>query len=113
MPTTSPRSRRARRSPAGRSRPSWRISSVVGAYSVLITRSAEKEIERLPTPVRRLVVRRIEALSSDPRPHGSQKLTGEDKYRVRQGDYRIVYTVEDATVTVLVVRVAHRSDVYR
>jgi len=85
----------------------------VGAYSVLITRSAEREIERLPTPMRRLVVRRIEALSGDPRPQGSQKLAGEDKYRVRQGDYRIVYTIEDSVVTVTVVRVAHRSDVYR
>jgi mRNA interferase RelE/StbE len=85
----------------------------VGAYSVLITRSAEKEIERLPTAVRRLVVRRIEALAGEPRPHGSQKLAGEDKYRVRQGDYRIVYTIEDTIVTVTVVRVAHRSDVYR
>jgi mRNA interferase RelE/StbE len=85
----------------------------VGAYSVLIARSAEREIERLPTPVRRLVVRRIQALATEPRPNGSQKLAGEDKYRVRQGDYRIVYTIEDAIVTVTVVRVAHRSDVYR
>jgi mRNA interferase RelE/StbE len=85
----------------------------VAAYSVLVTRSAEKEIERLPVDIRRLVVRRILALADDPRPHGSQKLTGEDKYRIRQGDYRVVYTIEDAIVTVTVVRVAHRSDVYR
>jgi mRNA interferase RelE/StbE len=85
----------------------------VAAYRVLITRSAEKEIERLPDGVRRLVVRRILALADDPRPHGSQKLSGEDKYRIRQGDYRVVYTIEDAVVTVTVVRVAHRSDAYR
>lgn len=85
----------------------------MAAYSVLVTRSAEKEIERLPVDVRRLVVRRILALADDPRPHGSQKLTGEDKYRIRQGAYRVVYTIEDAIVTVTVVRVAHRSDVYR
>jgi mRNA interferase RelE/StbE len=85
----------------------------VGAYSVLVTRSAEREIERPPVDIRRLVVRRILALADDPRPHGSQKLTGEDKYRLRQGDYRVVYTIEDAIVTVRVVRVAHRSDVYR
>ena len=83
----------------------------MAAYSVLVTRSAEKEIERLPVDIRRLVVRRILALADDPRPHGSQKLTGEDKYRIRQGDYRVVYTIEDAVVTVAVVRVAHRSDV--
>ena len=85
----------------------------MAAYSVLVTWSAEKEIERLPVAIRRLVVRRILALADDPRPHGSQKLTGEDKYRIRQGDYRVVYTIEDAVVTVTVVRVAHRSDVYR
>ena len=85
----------------------------MAAYSVLVTRSAEKEIDHLPVAIRRLVVRRILALADDPRPHGSQKLTGEDKYRIRQGDYRVVYTIEDAVVTVTVVRVAHRSDVYR
>jgi mRNA interferase RelE/StbE len=85
----------------------------VAAYSVLITRSAEKEIEHLPAGIRRLVVRPILALADDPRPHGSQKLTGEAKYRIAQGDCRVVYTIEDAIVTVTVVRVAHRSDVHR
>jgi mRNA interferase RelE/StbE len=85
----------------------------VAGYSVVVTRSAEKEIERLPVGIRRLVVRRILSLANDPRPHGSQKLSGEGKYRIRQGDYRVVYTIEDAIVTVTVVRVAHRSDVYR
>jgi mRNA interferase RelE/StbE len=85
----------------------------VAAYRVLITRSAEKEIEHLPGGVRRLIVRRILALADDTRPHGAQKLSGEEKYRIRQGDYRVVYTIEDAIVTVTIVRVAHRSDVYR
>lgn len=85
----------------------------MAVYSVLITHSAEREIDRVPVEIRRLIVRRILALADDPRPHGSQKLSGEDKYRIRQGDYRVVYTIEDAIVTVTVVRVAHRSDVYR
>ena len=85
----------------------------MAAYSVLVTRSAEKEIEQLPPGIRRLVVRRILALADDPRPHGAQKLAGQEKYRIRQGDYHVVYTIEDAIVTVTVVRVAHRSDVYR
>lgn len=85
----------------------------MAAYRLLISRSAEKEIEHLPDGLRRLVVRRILALADDPRPQGSQKLSGEDKYRIRQGDYRVVYTIEDAIVTVTVVRVAHRSDVHR
>ena len=82
-------------------------------YSVLIKRSAEKEIAALPADVRWLVVLRIQGLATDPRPAGSQKLSGEDKYRIRQGSYRVAYTIEDAIVTVTVVRVAHRSDVYR
>jgi mRNA interferase RelE/StbE len=85
----------------------------VGSYSVRIVRSAEKEIGGLPGPIRRLVVLRIQALASDPRPHGSQKIAGDDRYRIRQGDYRIVYVIEDAVVTVTIVRVAHRSEVYR
>jgi mRNA interferase RelE/StbE len=85
----------------------------VASYSVLVTRSAEKEIASLPVEVRRLVVLRIQALATDPRPHGSEKLSGEEKYRIRQGRYRVVYTIDDEIVTVTVVRVAHRSDVYR
>lgn len=85
----------------------------MGSSRVQIRRSAEKEIERLPAEIRRLVVRRILGLAEDPRPPGSQKLAGGDEYRVRQGAYRIVYTIADAVVTVTVVRVAHRSDVSR
>lgn len=82
-------------------------------YSLVVKRSAAREIDALPTAVRRRVIGKIAALASDPRPHGAQKLTGEDRYRIRQGDYRVVYTIEDEVVTVTVVRVAHRSDVYR
>lgn len=85
----------------------------MASYRVLIRRSAEKEIEQLPRSVRRLVVERIAALAVDPRPRGCKKLSGMDKYRVRQGSYRIVYTIDDDVVTVVVVRVAHRSDAYR
>ncbi len=85
----------------------------MGSYSVRIVRSAEKEIAGLTAPLRRFVIARIRALAHDPRPPGCQKLTGEDKYRIRQGDWRVVYVIEDAIVTVTVVRVAHRSVVYR
>lgn len=85
----------------------------MASYNVLIRRSAEKEIGRLPLRVRRAVVERISALADDPRPRGCVKLSGEEKYRVRQGAYRIVYTVDDDVITVVVVRVAHRSDAYR
>lgn len=82
-------------------------------YRILIRRSAEKEIERLPEAFRRAIVRRIRALGADPRPPGSQKLSGRDGHRVRQGDHRVVYTVDDAARAVTIVRVAHRSDAHR
>ncbi len=85
----------------------------MATYSVVIRRSAEKEVAALPLSVRRRVVERISSLAAAPRPPGCVKLSGQDKYRLRQGAYRIVYTIDDAVVTVVIVRVAHRRDVYR
>jgi mRNA interferase RelE/StbE len=85
----------------------------VASYSVLIKRSAAKELERLPDKIRRQVVSRIAALAVQPRPTGCEKLTGEDLYRIRQGDYRIVYSIADAELIVHVIRIANRRDVYR
>jgi mRNA interferase RelE/StbE len=82
-------------------------------YSIEIKRSAAREIEDLPLKTRRLVVERIGGLADDPRPRGCEKLAGGEHYRIRQGEYRIVYTIEDAVLTVWVVKVAHRRDVYR
>ena len=62
---------------------------------------------------RQRIVRRIEALADDPRPHGCEKLSGYDRYRLRQGRYRIVYEVRDDVVLVVVVKIGHRRDVYR
>ena len=85
----------------------------MASYSVQIKRSAAKELERLPNKARRQIVKRIQELADDPRPPGSEKLTGDDLYRLRQGDYRVVYAIEDAVLTVLVIRVRHRREVYR
>ena len=83
-------------------------------YSLEIRRSASREIEDLPTKKdRRLVVDRISKLADDPRPPGSEKLPGEDRYRVRQGAYRIVYEIQDAMLLVRIVKVGHRREVYR
>lgn len=82
-------------------------------YSIQIRRSAEKEIERLPTRDRLKVIKKIRSLREDLRPSGVKKLSGEEKYRLRQGNYRILYEVHDAIVTVVVVKVAHRKDAYR
>ncbi len=85
----------------------------MASYSILITRSAAKELERVPTKDRERIVRRIGALADDPRPTGAEKLSGDDKYRIRQGDYRILYEIEDQLLVVTVVRIGNRREVYR
>ena len=82
-------------------------------YKLLIKPSAVKEIESIPKKDRARVVKRIQGLGEDPRPPGCEKLSGEEKYRVRQGWYRIVYSIGDQTREVLVVKVGHRKDIYR
>lgn len=82
-------------------------------YSLLIKPSAVKELEALPVKDRRRVVTRVHALSDEPRPPGCEKLSGHELYRVRQGNYRIVYEVVDQDRTVTVVKIGHRRDVYR
>jgi mRNA interferase RelE/StbE len=85
----------------------------VEKYKVSIKRSAVKEIEAIPQKKeRKRIIRRIGQLAIDPRPPGSKKLSGNDRYRIRQGSYRIVYGIEDNELIVVVVRVGHRKDVY-
>jgi mRNA interferase RelE/StbE len=85
----------------------------VAGYSVLITKSAAKELESVPVTDRKRIVARIRALADDPRPARAEKLSGEDKYRVRQGNYRILYEIVDGVLTVTVVKIGHRREVYR
>ena len=86
----------------------------MGRYSVSIKPSAVKEIEAISTKKdRRRVVQRIRRLADDPRPPGCQKISGRDRYRLRQGRYRILYSVHDQELVVFVVKVGHRKDVYR
>jgi mRNA interferase RelE/StbE len=85
----------------------------VASYSLVITRSASKELERVPPKDRRRIVDRISGLAHNPRPPGCEKLSGEDKYRLRQGDYRILYEIVDDQLIVTVVRIGNRRDVYK
>jgi mRNA interferase RelE/StbE len=87
----------------------------VASYSVLIKPSAAKEIEAVDQKRdRQRIVASILALAEEPRPMGCEKLAGqEDRYRIRVGRFRIVYSIADAELVVLVVRVADRKDVYR
>jgi mRNA interferase RelE/StbE len=87
----------------------------VASYSVLIKTSAAKELEAVePRALRARIVSRIQALASTPRPHGSQKIAGEEeRYRIRQGAYRIVYSVDDNAGVVEIFKIGHRREVYR
>ena len=85
----------------------------MASYRLQIKPSAVKELEGLPLHDRRRVVERIATLAAEPRPSGCEKLSGQDKYRVRQGSYRVLYAVDDAARSVTVVKVGHRRDVYR
>ena len=83
------------------------------ACRLLIKQSAAKELEAVPHRDRQRVVERIRGLSEEPRPSGCQKLSGEEKYRLRQGHYRVVYLIDDGERVVTVFKVGHRRDVYR
>lgn len=83
------------------------------AYTVLFKPSARKALMKLADPIRRRIIADADALADDPRPPGYIKLTGIEAYRVRVGDYRIVYQIHDDRLIVLVVRVADRKDIYK
>jgi mRNA interferase RelE/StbE len=86
----------------------------VEKYRISIKRSAVKEIEAIPQKKeRQRIIRRIGQLADNPRPSGSRKLSGHDRYRIRQGIYRIVYSIKDNELLVVVVKVGNRKDVYR
>ena len=85
----------------------------MASYKLLIKPSAVKELEAVPAKDRRKVAAKIQALAADPRPHGSEKLSGQERYRLRQGDYRVVYAIDDDEGTVLVVKIGNRRDIYR
>ena len=86
----------------------------MASYRVELTRSAEKDLRRIDRSRVASVYAAMEGLADDPRPHGAKKLVGADRtYRIRVGDYRIVYEIEDEVLVVLVIRVVHRREAYR
>ena len=83
----------------------------MGKYRVLIRKSAADELSSIPERDLRRVVERIRSLGEEPRPHGCEKLSAQERYRIRQGDYRIVYSIDDAGRTVEIFKVGHRSEI--
>ena len=86
----------------------------MASYRIAITRTAERQIGELPVPDRRAVVIAVQALAMEPRPRGCRKLQGQgDVFRLRVRRYRVIYTIDDAQIAVLVLKVGHRKDIYR
>ncbi len=85
----------------------------MASYKILIKPSAVKELETIPEKDRQRIVYRIQGLAENPRPRGCEKLSDQDKYRLRQGKYRILYQIHNDEVIVVVVRVAKRGKVYK
>lgn len=85
----------------------------MAAYEIFFRESVWKELEKVPKADLKKILSRIKQLGNDPRPMGCEKLTGHELYRMRQGNFRIVYSIQDNELTVWVVKIGHRKDVYR
>ena len=85
----------------------------MAVYKIFFKKSVWKDFESILKKELKRIVEKIGSLSDDPRPLGSKKLTGQDRYRLRQGNYRILYSIQDDELTVWIVKVAHRKKVYR
>ncbi len=82
-------------------------------YKIFFRKSVWKDFESIPKKELNRILEEIESLSENPRPSGSQKLSGQERYRIRQGRYRILYSIQDKELTIWIVKVGHRKDVYR
>ena len=85
----------------------------MAVYKIFFKKSVGKDLEALPEKDLKKILKRIKMLGDDPRPSGCEKLTGQERYRLRQGNYRILYSIQDDELTIWVVKVGHRKDVYR
>ncbi len=82
-------------------------------YEISVKKSAIKELENIPKKELQKLVKKIQALSEEPRPQGSQKLSHKEQYRIRQGDYRAIYSIDDVNLNVNIIKVGHRKAIYR
>ncbi|NOR23850.1 MAG: type II toxin-antitoxin system mRNA interferase toxin, RelE/StbE family [Desulforhopalus sp.] len=82
-------------------------------YKIFFKKSVEKDLKKIPKKYLLKILEKIEKLKFHPRPEGSEKLTGQELYRVRQGTYRILYSIQDNELTVWVIKVGHRKEIYK
>ena len=82
-------------------------------YKISVKKSAVKELVDIPKKELQKIIKKIQALSSNPRPQGTQKLSHKEQFRIRRGDYRIIYSIHDDDLTVHIIKVGHRKEIYR
>jgi mRNA interferase RelE/StbE len=82
-------------------------------YKIEIKKSAIKELDKLPQRDLKKIIQKIQNLADNPRPFDCKKLTGDEKYRIRSGNYRILYLIEDDIFIIYIVKIGHRREVYR
>ncbi len=85
----------------------------MGKYRIAFRKSVARDMRRIPNPDLGGILTAIDSLSENPPPAGSEKLSGQERYRVRKGDYRVIYEIKDEELQIVVVKVGHRKDVYR
>jgi len=85
----------------------------MGSFEVIFKQSVAKDLRQIPKKDVARILKRVDALRAEPRPPGVEKLSGQEKYRIRQGVYRILYEIQNDELIVVVVKVGHRRDVYR
>jgi mRNA interferase RelE/StbE len=85
----------------------------MAGYSIFFKDSVRKDLDTIPKNDLQRIMERIASLAENPRPPGSEKLSGQEKYRLRQGNYRVIYAIEETRLTIWVVKVGHRREVYR
>ena len=85
----------------------------MAAFDIFFKESVWKDLKKIPQKDLRKILKKIANLSDDPRPDGCEKLSGKEHYRLRQGRYRIVYSIQDNELTVWVVKIGHRKEIYR
>ena len=85
----------------------------MGSFEIIFKQSVAKDLRQIPKKDVARILKRIDSLRAEPRPPGVEKLSGQEKYRIRQGVYRILYEIRNDELIVVVVKVGHRRDVYR
>ena len=85
----------------------------MAGYKIYFRQPVLKDLAKIPKRELQRIIKRIEKLAADPRPPGCEKISGQDRFRIRQGSYRIIYSIQDDELTIWVVKIDHGRDIYR